>query len=313
MQLRGIDFGDVFAASGSMGFFGEGYWHHRFFWPAGLESLGITFVSKTATIAPRAGNMPLRRDHTPAERFPACVKVRPFRGEVVNAVGLSNPGIGALLNTGRWQTRTAPFLISVASVASTREERVGEMRAINEIIRRRRHEFKGPFGIEINVSCPNAGEATDKEAIIGEVRELTEALETVGVPLIPKLSVSGAVAARVAGPLQADPNCDAICVSNTLPWGWGERRDVSPLSREGFTPGGISGAMLLPFVTYWINDLRFVGFKKPVNGGGGILSREDVWAYRRAGASAVFLGSVTILRPWRVKGIVAEAKSLDWS
>ncbi len=57
MKLRGVEFGKVFAASGMQGFFGEGYWYHRFLKPFGLNFEGITFVAKTTTLNPRAGKI----------------------------------------------------------------------------------------------------------------------------------------------------------------------------------------------------------------------------------------------------------------
>ncbi len=124
MQLRGIEFGNILAASGVQGFFGEGYWFHLPLRPLGLDLSGVTFVSKTATLAPYKGNMPLTRWHTPRAPFPACIKVRPLRGVVLNAVGLSNPGLRALLQDGRWQSRTEPFFISLTSRADTRKSDV---------------------------------------------------------------------------------------------------------------------------------------------------------------------------------------------
>ena len=93
MKLRGIDFGNFLGASGVQGFFGEGYWFHHPWKPFGLDLSRMTFVSKTATLFARKGNMTLTRRHTPVNPFPRCVRVRPFRGLMLNSVGLSNPGI----------------------------------------------------------------------------------------------------------------------------------------------------------------------------------------------------------------------------
>src|SRR3989338_1556485 len=69
MELRGVHFGPVLDASGVRGFFGEGYWHHRYCKPFGLRFDGATFVAKTTTLLPRAGNMPLQSNGvTPIDR-----------------------------------------------------------------------------------------------------------------------------------------------------------------------------------------------------------------------------------------------------
>ena len=54
VKLRGIEFGNVLAASGVQGFFGEDYWFHKLTRP---NFSGVTFVSKTATVSPRPGNL----------------------------------------------------------------------------------------------------------------------------------------------------------------------------------------------------------------------------------------------------------------
>ena len=68
MNLRGIDFGHVFCAAGARNFFGEGYWHSRF-----ADWEGSTLVTKTTTIDPRAGNMPLKPGTT-QPRHHACTR-----------------------------------------------------------------------------------------------------------------------------------------------------------------------------------------------------------------------------------------------
>ena len=110
MRLREINFGPVLDGSGVEGFFGEGYWFHKFLRPLGLNFNGCAFVAKTATLKPRKGNMPLKDDGiTPKELKPKCVKVKLFKGVALNAVGLSGPGAIALFEDGRWQKRTRPF------------------------------------------------------------------------------------------------------------------------------------------------------------------------------------------------------------
>ena len=123
MKLRGIDFGNALGASGVQGFFGEGYWFHKipFIKP---NFTGMTFVAKTTTLLPRKGNMTLTRHYTPKNLFPRCVKVKFRRAVMLNSVGLSNPGLGALLATGQWQKRTNPFLLSIMSLADTTQQRL---------------------------------------------------------------------------------------------------------------------------------------------------------------------------------------------
>ena len=314
MKLYGIDFGNVLGASGVQGFFGEGYWYHKAWSPLGLNFDGMTFVAKTATLLPRKGNMPLTRDYTPRYPFPGCIKAKPLSGIMLNSVGLSNPGLGALLGAGKWQKLTKPFWLSIMSLADTPKRRLEELRIMVDTIGFAKDSLSAPFGLQINLSCPNTEH--DPHELIGESAKVLETAHMLGVPVMPKYGIASAPIQAVRE-LEQHPGCDAICVSNTLPFGWqgvdwqnvwGSK--TSPLAKLG--GGGLSGKALRPLVCEWISRLRDAGFTKPINGGGGILCPEDVVRYHDAGASSVFLGSVAALRPWRVKAIINQANELDW-
>jgi len=314
MKLGGIDFGNVLGASGVQGFFGEGYWFHKVWNPFGLNFAGMTFVAKTATLMPRKGNMPLTRNYAPRHPLPGCIKAKPLRGVMLNSVGLSNPGLGTLLGTGEWQKRTTPFLLSIMSLADTPKRRLEELRLMVEMIGFAKDGFSAPFGLQINLSCPNTGH--DPRELIGESAKVLEVAASLGVPVMPKYSIASAPIQAVRE-LGDHSSCDAICVSNTLPFGWqgvdwqsvwGSK--TSPLAKLG--GGGLSGKTLCPLVCDWIARLREAGFAKPINGGGGILCSEDVKRYHGAGASSIFLGTVAVLRPWRVREIISQANNLDW-
>lgn len=318
MQLRKIEFGNVLGASGVQGFFGEGYWFHPAWKPFGLDFSDVTFVSKTATLRARAGNMVLASDFSPRYPFPLCVRARPFEGLMLNSVGLSNPGVIDLLNTFRWQSHAKPFWISVTTLADTPETRLDEIQRMVAALALCKHQFKSLFGLQINLSCPNTGH--DPKTFISEWITILEAASHLGVPIMPKFSIASAPIAAVME-LEHLPYCDAICVSNTIPYDWKPdgkfsfglhtwRNPTSPLQHLG--GGGISGAALKPLVCDWIKQLRATGFTKPINGGGGILCKEDVRDYHQAGASSIFIGSVATLRPWRVKGIVKYTNELVW-
>jgi len=312
MRLRGIDFGTVLDASGVRGFFGEGYGHHALWRPFGLRFNGSTFVAKTTTFAAREGNMPLGEDLRPKQLKPACVVVKFRKGVALNAVGLSGPGARALFERGIWQRRQEPFFISFMSVAASMPERLAEIGAFVTEFGRHLPAFSAPVGLQMNFSCPNV--RVDHGALVEEVSWALRLASVLDIPLVPKFNALLPIDAAIEIARMA--HCDALCVSNTLPWGSLPGRidwkgifgsDTSPLARFG--GGGLSGATLLPFVRDWLIAARAAGIRKPMNAGGGILSSRDAIALLDAGADSVFIGSVAILRPWRVAGIIAAASA----
>lgn len=306
MHLRRIDFGHVLNASGARNFDGSGWWYHRLLGWAGLDFDGSTFVAKTTTLNARAGNMPLK-GYSPVSRLPDCIKVYPLRGMALNAVGLSGPGADVLLASGIWRSMDRPFFISFMSVAGSKTERLSELMRFVRLLQGHL-PFKAPVALQLNFSCPNVG--LDPQKLVDEMREALEITAYLPIPIVPKIN---AVFPRdVAWELQ-DKRApfDALCVSNTIPWGqlpeqipWRKLfgSDTSPLAKYG--GGGLSGKPLLPIVVEWIRSIRAGGFTKPIIGGGGILSVKDADLMIDAGANAVELGSVAMLRPWRVQGII---------
>jgi dihydroorotate dehydrogenase len=313
MLLRGVEFGHVFNASGARGFHGEGYWFHKLWKPLGLNYDGATFVAKTTTLEPRKGNMLLDVDSRPFDLFPDCIVVKPLDAVVLNAVGLSGPGMFPLVD--RWKKRQEPgqLILSVMSIAATPEERLQESKTMFELLRYVVDAHgTDRVGLQINLSCPNVG--LDTSHLFDEAARVLDYSRELGIGTMVKLSAI--IPLGVAKLLASHDGCDALVMSNTIPWGqcadrinWrglfgprGDKPFVSPLAKYG--GGGLSGAPLLPIVARWIRGARLVGITKPIVGGGGVLAKEDADILIDSGASAIELGSVSILRPWRVRGII---------
>ena len=329
--LRGVDYGPVQCASGAMGWFGEGYWYHRMV--PGLDWKGCTFVAKTTTLNARQGNMALDEQGRAREWLPKCVVVKMRKGVVLNSVGLSGPGAEALFTTGKWQDRDDPFFLSFMSVANNKADRLGEAIRFVQLLQQVADGFKAPFGLQVNLSCPNTGH--DTAGIAREAREILTVFqglrENQSIPIIPKFNVLYPVEALC----EIERLADGICVSNTIPWGqlpadipwhnlfnlpsdeaaclaWDDpemRGLLSPLAHLG--GGGLSGWPLLPLVAEWVKAARKSGFEKPINAGGGILAPKDVDVLAKAGADSVFLGSIAILRGWRLRKTVQRAYFLN--
>lgn len=330
MILRGINFGPVLQASGATNFHGRGYWYHwplRFF---GLDFTDSTIVTKTTTLLPRLGNMPLKADGaTPTEWIPQCIIVNRRKKCVLNAVGLSGPGLEFLIQAGWWQRFTEPFQISVMSLAPTPAGRQAELEEIfSRLAAAKKYEpFRADWGIQVNWSCPNGG--LNPNDLIDEVVPMLEMAEKTlpeSVPLTLKFGPE--VHPRSMLRIAAHPRCDALCFCNTLPFGkqplwaketppvdwkelWGtDDPKVSPIAERfpGFA-GGLSGAPLKPFVFEWLRAVRALGIQKPIIAGGGLLLAIDACLAFDAGADAISPGSVAMLAPTQVRGMIRSAQA----
>lgn len=305
MELRGTDYGHIFGASGVEGFFGEGYWFHPLLKPIGLNFKGMTFVSKTMTAYPNAGDMPLKKNYMPEEFYPRCIWVAPLRGVAINAIGLSNPGAEALFSNGRWKKRTEPFMLSYMPIAQSFDERIKETERFVRIVRKHLPDFLAPVALQLNISCSNVGLCT--EEMNEEAFEHLNILNALDIPILPKLNQLATVG--MAKELCEHAACDGLVIFNALPYEERHLVDLpvgfpktSPLKEFG--GGAISGKPLFPLTREFVWTARSEGVKKPIMAGGGITCKKDVRHLNEAGASAVFIGTVAMTRSWRVKGII---------
>ena len=315
MQLRGINFRPVANAAGAQGFFGEGYWYHPWAKWIGLTFRNCGFVAKTTTFDPRRGNMLLQADEmTPQDKFPMCIVVKPIQGVALNAVGLSGPGALALLSDGRWQRRTDdPFFLSFMAVQKTPGDRLDELKGFVQLLKQHRGSFRTQIGLELNVSCPNTG--LSPELLVSEVGQALDTAAELDIPLQPKFNVL--VSAQTVCDIARHSACDAVTMSNTIPWGKLSHRidwkrlfgsDTSPLTRFG--GGGLSGWPLLPIVCEKIGQMRDCGLRKPIWACGGIDSARAVKQAHQAGASGVQFATASMIRPWQTPRIIAKANKL---
>lgn len=324
MKPDDIDFGPIWTMSGTLNFFGQGFPFHRTYrkiFRKGFAFDGITFVAKTTTLNPRAGNMPTKNSDrmTPRDWRPACIIFGWWQwlwGVMLNAVGLTGPGIRTLLSHGLWQQRTEPFMISFMAITNTLSSRMGELELFLKLLAMELPNFRAPIGLQINVSCPNvkAGKKSD-DSILEEVFGYL-ALAARYLPRVPIVfKINTLLHPETAVKLSEHPQCYGVCVSNTLPWSamkWWQKALYfpssiftwkSPLHRFG--GGGLSGRPLLPLVEQWVREARLAGFRKHINAGGGILRADDVT--RLKNADSVSIGSVAALRPWRLRDIRDKA------
>jgi hypothetical protein len=275
--LRGTNFGSIFCAPGARGFFGEGYPFHHLMKLLGMTWDGTGFVSKTIVYPHREGNMPLRRDRlTPKERLiPRSIVVKPISGHVLNAVGLSGPGLEWALASGRWQLLTEPFMISFMSVAGSPDERLAETKLFAERLADQMPHFKDKVAVQINRACPTSGHTLGE--YYAENNEVLDILGMLGVPVV--VNYNPTVPGEVMVATANHQYCDAIWIANTIPWG-DQRIDWeaifgtfdSPIAKRNLPVlggGGLSGPACLPHTVDRVLDARRLGVTKPIVAGNG--------------------------------------------
>ncbi|MCK5211283.1 hypothetical protein KAJ89_01140 [Candidatus Parcubacteria bacterium] len=325
--MKGLKSKVVFAASGTLNFFGEGWPIHRLYkllfgkWKVRrlgwFDFTGSTFVSKTTTLLKREDGMPLTDELQPKKMFPDHVRVYFRKGLVLNSVDLSGPGAVDLLMRNKWQNRTKPFMISFMSLGKTLKERLKEAAFFASLLEVSKSEFKAPFGVQINVSCSNTEYST--KSMLKDSLAILEKFQRLSVPIDLKVGVVDAIEAGVEfiKEIEASGLCDWLTCSNTIHWGemagqidWQKLfgSTESPLKHLG--GGALSGKPLKPIVLDWLKNVREKGVSMPIKAGGGILCSRDVRDYIDAGATAIEFGSVSILRPWNVQSIIQTGNEL---
>jgi dihydroorotate dehydrogenase (NAD+) catalytic subunit len=233
-----------------------------------LDLLG-GIVTKAVTPEPRQGHAPLR--------------VAEFRGGMLNAVGLANPGVARVAEHELpWlaqRLRRARIVVNVAGAAVADYVRVIERLTPLEAI----------VAFEINASCPNTSagglEFGSEPRGLGELvracrRASTRPLSVKLSPVLPDIPAM----ARVA----QEEGAEAVTLVNTMP-GLLDKR-------LGNGSGGLSGPALLPIGVLATRRVRErIGM--PVIGVGGVRSTADAREYLAAGASLVAIGTAALADP----------------
>jgi len=300
-------FGRVYVASGSLGIDGKGYYYDKFLsLIPGHNFRGATLITKTITVDARDGNLPLKKNLQPRSKWPNCIKVYPFSGHVMNAVGIPSPGLKAVLDSGVWYNIENPFLISIIPVRKTKMDRIKEIETAVELLGKNCRNFKTIFEIQLNVSCPNIG--IDIYQYINEVQAYISILYEAG--FLVDLKVNVLIPPECINALHS---YQMVTCSNTIPFGafpdeinW---KKFSGLEQYG--GGGLSGPILLPYVIDWIKRFREIDRLFPLKACGGIFSKRDVDKVIEAGADAIEIGIVKLMRPWKIKGIINRMKKYD--
>lgn len=268
VKLCGIELDNpVLAASGTFGY--------------GLEFAGIydinllgSFSFKGTTPEPRPGN--------PLPRIAECPS------GMLNAVGLQNPGVDAVIRDELPRLREVfhkPVMANIAARSPLEYAEAAEKLAQQEQV----------GWLEVNISCPNVRSGgmsfgADPKA----AAEVTRAVRAVTKkPVIMKLTPNVTDIAEIARACE-DAGADGISLINTL---LGMRIDLNtkkPLLAN--TTGGLSGPAVFPVALRMVWQV-YEAISIPIIGIGGIDSAEKVCEMMLAGATAVEVGAQNLRDP----------------
>ena len=266
----------VIPASGT---FGYGYEFAELY---DINCLG-TFSCKGTTKEPRFGN------ETP--RIAEC------SGGMLNAVGLQNPGVEAVIKEELPKLSRCFRKQIIANVSGFSLDEYAYTCA--------RMDAEPQVGlIEVNISCPNVhaggmafGTSPDAAAAVTKaVKKVTA--KPVYIKLSPNVTDIVSIARACA-----DAGADGLSLINTL---LGMRLDLhtrKPVLAN--VTGGLSGPAVFPVALRMVYQV-YEAVDLPIIGMGGVSSAGDVIEMMLAGATAVQVGAANLRDPFACRDIVAD-------
>lgn len=264
----------IVPASGTFGFgaeFAEFY---------DLDILG-SFSFKGTTREARFGN--------PTPRIAEC------RDGMINAVGLQNPGIDAVIGHELPQMARIFHKPVVANISGFSVEDYAYCCE--------RIDKEPQVGIiEVNISCPNVKHGGMSFGTVPEsAYEVTRAVKSVTTkPVYMKLSPNVTDIVSIAKACE-EAGADGLTLINTL---LGMRIDVKtrkPVIAN--TMGGFSGPAIFPVAVRMVYQVA-KACRIPVMGCGGVSTARDVIEMMMAGATAVQTGAINLRNPYASKEII---------
>ena len=205
-------------------------------------------------------------------------------GGIINAIGLSNPGVDAFIGELEKIERSNPTISSI--YGASWEDFAQKATQIENYVDL----------IELNVSCPHAQKGCG--ASIGSDPNLTGEIvkavkKTTNIPVIVKLTPNVTDIVEIA--LNAEKaGCDGLTLINSI--GPGLKIDIetaNPILSNKF--GGMSGPAIKPIALRCVYDV-YDAVKIPIIGVGGIVDYMDAVEFLFAGASCVQIGTAIMYK-----------------
>ncbi len=250
-----------------------------------LNQLGSIMI-KATTRHPRYGNATPRVAETPAG--------------MLNAIGLQNPGVDAVLSEKLpWLEQHFPDLPIIANVAGFSNE---EYAYVSGKI------SKAPNvkAIELNISCPNVDHGNNG-LLIGQVPELAyeavkAAVTASSLPVYVKLTPSVADITLLAKAAE-DAGASGLTMINTLVGMRFNLKNRQPILANG--TGGMSGPAVFPVALKLIRQVAQMT-NLPIIGMGGVDSADKALEMMIAGAAAIGVGTANFTDPFACPKIIQD-------
>ncbi len=216
---------------------------------------------------------------------------------MLNAVGLQNPGVEAVLAVELPKLRKhfhKPVMANVSGFSI--DDYVSTVEAL---------DTEGDIGwFEVNISCPNVHGGGMSFGTSPEMAgEVTRAVRRVTKkPIIIKLSPNVTDIVSIAKACECE-GADGVSLINTL---LGMRIDLkkrAPIIAN--KTGGYSGPAIMPVAIRMVYQV-YEAVKIPIVGMGGISRAEDVIEFMLAGATAVQVGAANLVNPYACRDIIED-------
>ncbi len=237
-----------------------------------LSNIGAV-IPKSVTVEPRLGNMPHRLWETPSG--------------LLNSIGLQNEGLHEFIaeKLPKIAKLNCPIIVNIAGF--TLDDFVIMAEALNPL--------DAVAAFEVNISCPNVKKGgmqfgVDPHAaaeVTAAVRRVTD--KTMIVKLSPNVTDITSIAKAVEG-----AGADSVSLINTLLGMAVDAEKRKP--RLGNVFGGLSGPAIKPVALRMVYSVS-KAVRIPVIGLGGIMTGIDAVEFMLCGASAVQVGTGTLISP----------------
>ena len=277
VSLCGIELDNpIIPASGTFGY------GHEFAALYDINCLG-TFSFKGTTLRPRFGNVAPRIAEAP--------------GGMLNAVGLQNPGVDAVIREELPRLAKCFHKPVIANVSGFSVEEYAE------VCRRLDREEQVGW-LEVNISCPNVKNGGASFGMTPEgAASVTRAVKAVTKkPCIMKLTPNVTDIVSIAKACE-NAGADGVSLINTM---YGMRIDLRtkrPVIANRM--GGYSGPATFPVALRMVYQVRNA-VNIPIVGIGGVTTAEDVVEMMLAGATAVGVGAANCIDPYASRNIVED-------